>query len=209
MPFSTPDGSVDQPTQPPSASLRRVRGHANAQNAARTVLRTEVDDRTVFHVPSEIRPGVLYDVFVDEDGQWLCTPCPDWAATHKPCKHVFEVLDRFYPALAPPVPDAERFAERGWYTGARRMPQDPFPYTEGLAESTRRDHALEHQDDRVESLLVDLAALLNARYPRAPYAWRPNLPEGDKVLMIVLRAQHGKSIRKFRSILKRLATESY
>jgi hypothetical protein len=141
------------------------------------------------------------------DGQWVCAPCPDWAATHKPCKHVFEVLDRFFPALAPPIPAAGPFTKRGWYEGARRFPQEPFPYTEGLAESTRRDRALESQDERVESLLVDLAVFLNGLHPRVPNAWRPELPAGDKVLITVLRAQHNKSIRKFRPILKRLEAE--
>jgi Transposase DDE domain len=158
-------------------------------------------------VPSERLPGVIYDVWVDEDGQWVCAPCPDWASTHKPCKHVFEVLYRFFPALAPRAPDTDPFTKRGWYEGARQFPQEPFPYTEGLAESTRRDHALETQDERVESLLVDLAVVLNGRHPRLPDAWRPNLPAGDKVLISVLRAQHTKSIRKFRPILKRLAAE--
>ena len=105
-------------------------------------------------------------------------PCPDWASTHKPCKHVFEVLYRFFPALAPPVPDTEPFTKRGWYEGARAFPQEPFPYTEGLAESTGRDHALETQDERVESLLVDLAVVLNGRHPRLPDAWRPNSAGG-------------------------------
>jgi hypothetical protein len=196
----------EQAAQAPAPALRRVRGYFNATNPARTVLTTERGGRTLYHVPSETRLGTIYDVFVDEDGQWVCT-CPDWISTHKSCKHVFEVLYRFFPMLAPPVPDAETFTKRGWYEGARRFPQEPFPYTEGLAESTRRDHALETQDERVEALLVDLAVVLNGRHPRHPDAWRPNLPPGDKVFVSVLRAQHKKSIRKFRPILKRLAAE--
>ncbi len=74
-------------------------------------------------------------------------------------------------------------------------------------ERFTRDHALETQDERVESLLVDLAIVLNGRHPRLPDAWRPNLPAGEKVLISVLRTQHNKSIRKFRPILKRLAAE--
>jgi hypothetical protein len=179
----------------------------NAQKPDRVVKTTVVDGHTIYHVPSETHPGVEYDVLLDEDGQWLCTPCPDWAAWRKPCKHVFEVLDRFFPALAPPHPKSKEDILPGWYRGARRMPQVPFEYKDGLAESTRRDHALEDQDPRVESLLVDLAIRLNREFPELPLAHRHELPAGDKVLISVLRAQHRKSMRKFRPILKRLATE--
>jgi len=168
---------------------------------------TETAAGTVYHVPSETAPGVVYDVFIDDDGQWVCAPCPDWAAWRKPCKHVFEVLQRFYPALAPPVPETTPFVKNGWYAGARSYPQESFPYTEGLAESTRRDHALETQDERVESLLVDLACVVNERHPWTHDAWRPQLPAGDKVLQSVLRDQHRKSLRRFRPILKRLKAE--
>jgi hypothetical protein len=187
--------------------LRAVRGWRNAGKSFRSVTKTENRGRTVYHVPSETHAGVIYDVFVDEDGQWVCAPCPDFAARRKPCKHVFEVLYRHYPSLAPPLPDGEDGKQKGWYVDARRGEYLPFDYKEGLAESTRRDHALESEDERVEALLVDLAGVLNARHPRLPLAWRPELPVGDKVLITVLRAQHAKSIRKFRPILKRLAAE--
>jgi hypothetical protein len=180
----------------------------NAQNPKRTITTTVVDGRTIFHVPSSTHPGVVYDVFVDEDGQWVCAGCPDFAAHRQPDKHIFEILDRFFPMLAPPAPAvAKKDIPPGWYQGARKTVQVPFAYTEGLAESTRRDHALETQDERVESLLIDLAVCLNREFPELPLAHRHELPAGDKVLISVLRAQHRKSIRKFRPILKRLETE--
>ncbi len=195
---------------PPRAArggLRRIRGHFLAQDPRRRILTTETAAGTVYHVPSETAPGVVYDVFIDDDGQWVYAPCPDWAAWRKPCKHIFEVLERFYPALAPPVPDATPFVKNGWYAGARSYPQEPFSYTEGLAESTRRDRALETQDERVESLLVDLACVVNERHPWTRDAWRPQLPAGDKVLQSVLRDQNRKSLRRFQTILKRLKAE--
>jgi hypothetical protein len=179
----------------------------NARNPDRTVTSTEVGGRTMYHVPSETHPGVVYDVFVDEDGQWVCMPCLDFAQNHLPCKHVFEVLDRFHKALAPPGPREGDDVPKGWYQGARRNEYHPFQYREGFAESTRHDHALEKQDTRVEELLSDLAVVLNKKHPPLPNAWRPELPAGDKVLITVLRAQHKKSIRKFRPILKRLFSE--
>ncbi len=88
---------------------------------------------------------------------------------------------------------------------ARSFAHVPHPYAEGPAESTRRDHAIAEQDVRGEELLLDLARVLNARYPLEASPNRPTLPAGDKVAVSVMRSLHRKGMRRSRKVLERLA----
>ena len=92
-----------------------------------------------------------------------------------------------------------------WYADARSFAHVPHPYAEGPAESTRRDHAIAEQDVRGEELLLDLARVLNARYPLEASPNRPTLPAGDKVAVSVMRSLHRKGMRRSRKVLERLA----
>jgi hypothetical protein len=183
-------------------SMRRIRGWLLSQNSLRLVSVVSAADRPIYRVPSETRPGIAYDVFFDEDGAMVCV-CPDFAARHKHCKHCIEVLYRFYPALAPAAPTSKELAKVGpseMYANARRFKRAPFLYKEGLAESTRRDHAIANEGQRIEEHLLDAAGLLNARYPQRG-AHRHALAAGDRVLAFVLRDYHRKSYRKLPSLL--------
>jgi hypothetical protein len=187
-------------------SMRRIRGWLLSQNSSRLVSVVWAADRPIYRVPSETRPGIAYDVFFDEDGAMVCV-CPDFAARHKHCKHCVEVLHRFYPALAPPVPTSDELKKLGpseMYFGARRYKHVPFIYAEGLSESTRRDHAIANEGERIETQLLDIAAVLNARYPQSG-AHRHPLAAGDRVLALVLRDYHRKSYRKMPSLLRPFA----
>jgi hypothetical protein len=190
--------------------LRRVRGYLLAGNPRRSVLQYSNEQQTLFSVPSENEPGVRYDVFIDVDGQWVCTPCEDFAKNRRPCKHIFEVLDRYFPDVAPPVDPRLLRAmimdsgAASWYADARRMPKVAHIYSEGPAESTRMDHALEIQDDRVQEALADLARKMNRRHPHRGVG-RPPLPVGDRVFVMIYRGHQRKSIRRFRPTLGRLA----
>lgn len=191
--------------------LRAIRGFLNAGNAKRSVRQQEHQGRFIYLVPSETTPGAIYDTFVDENGQWVCSPCPDFAETGEWCKHIVEVLHRFYPSLAP-APDPKLLreiiqgGEKTWYENARRRPVVPFAYESGLAESTRKDQALEEEDERIEALAADVARKLNRKHP-ATGVGRHGLPVGDRVAMMLIRKQHGKSMRKFKSTMKRLAAD--
>lgn len=191
--------------------LRAIRGFLNAGNQKRAVRETQQGGRFIYLVPSETSPGTLYDVFIDEDGQWVCSNCPDFARTGQWCKHIIEVLHRYHPTIAP-VPDAALLrdiiqgGQKSWYENARRMPHKAYPYEDGLAESTRDDHALEEEDERIEALVADAARKLNRRHP-ATGAGRHGLPLGDRVALMLLRKQHRKSMRRFAPTMKRLAAD--
>lgn len=199
--------SGDKPA-PQFEKLRRIRGYINSQDPSRIVKRERRHGHEVFHVPSERWFGVIYTVFIDENGEWIC-PCEDFRAQHRPCKHIAEVLHRYFPDLAPDAGEivALFVEDQRWYRDARRFPRHPAKAANGLADSTCRDLALESMDERAESLLVDLAAVLNKRHTGPRPANRPTLPAGDKVLLRVLRNLHRKSIRRARPLAKRLAAQ--
>jgi len=167
---------------------------------------------TAYAVPSARRPDLTYHVFVDEDDRWVCTPCADFAQRQRACKHIYEVVDRFHPEIAPPAPEVFApvpAAEPGeeMYQFARRSPRIWHPYLEGPAESTRHDHALMVEDVRVEALLEDLAGVLNGRHPQKVGVGRPTLPPGDRVFVMAHRAQLERSLRKYHVHGRRLAAE--
>src|SRR5450755_2406726 len=148
--------------------LRVARGALLAEDAQRSVGIEDVGDRRVYRLPSATDPTVTYTVFIDENGQWVCIPCPDFQKRQQPCKHIFEVFYRYRPELAPPKPIAHlrQLQERGpAYQNARRFPIEQYEYEEGPAESTRRDHARMIQPTRVEELLLDLGRAINKHYP--------------------------------------------
>lgn len=108
-------------------TLRQVRGFVNAGNQQRQIERLE---HGVFSVPSERFPGASYQVFREGEGMgWLCT-CPDFLARREPCKHIVEVLFRYFPREAPPEPERRRLS-KVWYEGARRFPRAAYRYLEG------------------------------------------------------------------------------
>lgn len=121
------------------------------------------------------------------------------------------MLDRFYPEIAPPAPEVfgplPAVAGEEMYGFARRLPRIWHPYLDGPAESTRHDHALMVEDERVEVLLQDLAGVLNGRHPRKIGVGRPTLPLGDRVFVMVHRAQLERSLRKYHVHGRRLASE--
>jgi hypothetical protein len=183
-------------------TMRRLRGWLLAHDTARVVLANPAGGPLMYRVPSETRPGIGYDVFVDEDGVFVCT-CPDFGSRHKPCKHVIEILYRFHSDIAPSIPTPEEIGSLGpveMYSGARRFARQPLLFSNGPAESTRRDHALAVEGKRIEELGADLAAVLNARYPQRG-AHRHSLPAGDRVFVFVLRDYHQKSLRAISDIL--------
>lgn len=198
---------ISTPPGPSAVSMRVARGFKLAQATGRNVQRFTRLGREVFDVPSDHYPGVTYQVFVDEDGAWVCT-CQDFNGRREPCKHVNEVLFRYFPNTAPPQPTFGQLQllSQERYADARRFPHVPHVYEEGLAESTRRDRALQKGDAEVERLLVDLAKALNQDHPYFGEG-RPPLPFGDIVLAMTLRAHHRKSMRGCQEILKRLRTE--
>lgn len=181
--------------------LRLVRGQLLAE-LDRHITKTTFGDRTSYNVPSASDRNASYNVFVDEDGQWICQNCPDFANRQLPCKHIFEVLLRFYPQLAPKVPTDLLEKGRkagGLYATARSLPKQPYIYESGLAEATRRDKALMMQHTRFEELCQDLKAVLDSRFPSATGRGRREMSAGDKAFVMLLRAQHGDSMRKFAS----------
>ncbi len=189
----------------PADALRRARGYLLARDQRRHIERIErprPDGTTavVFRVPSGRLSNVHYDVYFLE-ARWICGGCPDFAESFEPCKHIHEVVDRFYPELAPPPPEERLLtafnAGGDRYRGIPRTVHVPFVYTDGLAESTRRDHALQTEDARVQALLADLVPVLNAALPAIVHVGRPTLSPGERVMAMVLRSQHGKSMRKF------------
>lgn len=187
-------------------AMRKIRGWLLSRDLNRIVSLATESGRTVYGVPSATRPAIHYSVFVDEDGALVCT-CMDFAARQQPCKHIIEVLYRYHPGLAPPPPTGEelqRLAPSELYAGARRNERTPFPYSDGPAESTRRDRALTREPERIPSLLADLASVINARHPQHG-AHRHTLPAGDKVLALVLRDYHKKSLRATPALLKPIA----
>ena len=203
--------SLPEPHDP----LRRARGWQLASVPTRNVwpekkARPDGLITVVYHVPSARLNDVEYLVFVDEDGLWTCTPCPDYNTRKRPCKHIYEVMDRYHPDLAPPPPDggfgiiAE---EPEMYSRARRSERTWHAYQEGPSESTRRDHALMTEDVRVESLLEDLGKVLNERHPPRMGVGRPTLPVGDRVFAIVHRLQTERSLRKYQPHVRRLEAE--
>jgi hypothetical protein len=192
--------------------LRVIRGYLNSSNPNRTILRHTRSGRDVFAVPSARFDKTLYSVFVDQDGSWECA-CNDFRARGTPCKHIIEVFYRFFPEFAPSAPTGEQLAaffreeQKIWYADARRSPHIPEKYEHGPAESTRDDHALEEKDPRLEELLVDLAQVMNSRWPLPIKRNRPTLPWGDRVLVRVMRLQHRKSIRSSKPMGERLERE--
>ena len=122
-------------------------------------------------------------------------------------------MGRYHPDVAPPQPGAAYAppvaVDDGdvMYGFARRNPRVWHPYQEGLAESTRRDHALMTEDARVEALLEDLAGVLNNDHPQRVGVGRPPLPFGDRVFLMVHRAQLERSQRKYHLHGRRLAAE--
>ncbi len=200
----------EMPTLGHVEALRRARGYIASRDAGRSIGREERDGKVVFKVPSHSKPGVLYSVF--EDGtEWQCVPCPDYLKRHEACQHIVEVVDREFPHLAPAPPAADvmlRFINGPKkYQNARAFPHVPYVYEDGPAESTRQDHALCNEPERVEELLVDLAQALNDRLGIPKVHYRPSLPPGEKVLAMVIRAQHESSMRKAQCLLKRLEAE--
>jgi hypothetical protein len=195
-------------------SLRRVRGFLLSRDPQRLLTRSQVSGVDVFDVPSGRFNYVHYSVFVDEDGTWVCT-CEDFRSRKEECKHIFEVVDRFYPELAPPIPtkaflhtisDPVLSTHYSGYSTARRFKHKPHEYKEGPAESTSDDQAYEIADERVEQLALEVATILNDRHPIPynPNGGRPTLPAGDRVLVTTLRFHHRKSLRAFKPIMKRL-----
>jgi Transposase DDE domain len=194
------------PPPPPADPQRRARGFLLAQDTTRRIERVErttPDGKAMvlFRVPSARLPEVFYDVYALDNGRWICGGCPDFAARFEPCKHIYEVLDRFYPDSALPPPDERLLtawnAGGGHYRGAYRQPPLPFVYDSGPAESTRKDHALEEEDVRLPELLADLASVLDEQL-RVVRRGHPSLSPGQRVLAMVMRVQHEKSMRKFR-----------
>jgi hypothetical protein len=195
---------------------RRARGFILALDPSRSIgreerQRTDSTTAVVFSVPSGSLAGIKYDVYVEEDNTWVCGPCPDYRENHRPCKHIYEIVDRFYPEIAPPPPDPAYMtafnAGGQFYRGVPRSPVSYFEYEDGLSESTRRDHALQIEDDRVAELLEDLVPVVNAAFPVVLGRGRRSLTPGEKVMAMVLRSQHTKSMRKFQSHLAELEEE--
>jgi hypothetical protein len=110
-------------------ALRVLRGWLNARNPERSVIVETIGGRPQYRVPSESHPGVIYDIFVDVDGAWVCSACEDFRSRRSPCKHIIEVLFRFYPGTVsqPSVDQVQRALNgaEGWYGGARRIPHEP------------------------------------------------------------------------------------
>ncbi|HVA34543.1 MAG TPA: transposase [Candidatus Baltobacteraceae bacterium] len=188
--------------------MRRLRGWTLSKYPLREVAVLWAGGRPIYRVPSETHSGIAYDIFFDEDGEMVCS-CPDFGARHRPCKHCVEVLYRFYPELAPPTPSSADLAKVGpseMYANARRFKPEPFQYRDGPAEATRRDRALASEPERVQSLLLDLASVLNARFPQSG-AHRHALAAGDRVLALVLRDYHRRSLRTTPGLLAPLSSE--
>jgi len=182
--------------------LRHFRGWMLSRTSHRRVISLEGD--VVFVVPSVTRPGISYDVFIDEDGIIKCL-CPDYTSRAEACQHVVETLYRFFPKIAPPTPSKQTISAikpSEYYAGARRIHKPPFPYKEGLAESTRHDQAIAGQDDRLDELLLDLAGAIDGGKCNTPPG-RPSLSAGEMIAVLVLRQHHKKSMRGTRALLTR------
>ncbi len=168
---------------------------------------TLANGKEAFDVPSETTPGVWYIVFFDEDeGKWVCF-CLDYEDRHRDCKHIVSVANLFYPELAPKVTETMRaaVAKKRPYVGVKRLPHIPMKYESGLAESTRKDHALMRQPERVRQLLEDLSATLNRKYNKKKRSrgGQPMLP-GDRVLAMVWRAHVRVALRPFSCNMRQL-----
>ena len=154
---------------------------------------------------------MIYDTFVDSDGRWMCSPCPDFDGD-KWCKHIYEVLYRFHPGVAA-EPDPQVLRDvlmknggKDWYRAARRFPRMPYDYEDGPAESTSNDNALEAMDERIPKLVKELAVRLNRRFAKTGVG-RHGIGAGDRVAQMVLRQLDRKSIRRHKPALRRLAAE--
>ena len=190
--------------------LIRVRGALLAEDPLRQIKVVMGDERATYHVPSATDPNVTYTAFIDEDGQWVCIPCPSFQTRQKPCKHIYEILYRFFPGAAakPPESALEKVRNAGQaYQTARRFPIVPYPYEDGLAESTRKDHALMKQTSRCEELLLDLGEAVDRQFAARVGRGRRPLTPGQKIVALVLKYQQRKSIRVFNPEINRLAAE--
>lgn len=196
---------------PGTRDLRAIRGYILAGQKRDVRVVPQPTGLPAYYVPSSREPGVAYDVFVDVDGRWICSPCPDFEGDRW-CKHIYEVLYRFYPNMAPQL-DSEVLRDaimanegKPWYQAARRFPRKPYEYEDGPAESTSNDHALEAMDERIPELVQELAARINRKFPKSGVG-RHGIGFGDRVAQMVLRSLHGKSMRRYRPTLRRLAAD--
>jgi hypothetical protein len=191
-------------------ALIRIRGALLAENPHRKIEVVMGDDRSMYAVPSATDSNVTYTVFIDEDGQWVCIPCPSFKDRQKPCKHIYEVLYRFFPSAAakPPESELEQVRNAGQaYQTARRFPIQHYQYEDGLAESTRKDHALMTQAPRFEELLLDLGEAVDRQFAIPTGRGRRELTPGERVIALVLKYYQRKSIRVFNPEITRLASE--
>lgn len=220
--FVIPKPQGNSPTiRPYVEALRQVRGFHMAINSRRSVIVSPLSDGTVaYSVPSETEPGVIYTVAISPVNVATCAGCPDFAKNgNDACKHIIEVLYRYFGETVIPHPSPEALRVTGnhktWYDGARREKHVPIEFASGLAESTRFDRANEAEDDRVRRLSASIAEILNNRF-RVPVSidsrgrkrgGRPTLPYGDRVHYEIVRDQARKSARKFKKTAAELTQE--